>query len=290
MIKSNRLFIHALVLMISIIPTSIVAKPYVIGQLMGQLGNQLFIIAATTSLALDHNATPVFPDLASPPNPEFNIPHNYKKMLYHLSTHKPSVKKKYTYREKHFHYQPIPYKKNIKLSGYFQSEKYFINHKQEIIDLFSPHPEIQNYLKSKYQDIIDHPNTVSIHMRSYLKEDPNGNIHITYGITYFQQAMSLFPDDTLFVVFSNNMNMCQEMFSNVPRQIRFIEGEDYIDDFYLMSMCKHNIISNSSFSWWAAYLNKNPNKIVIAPFPWFGPGSPNNTKDLIPDEWHIINN
>lgn len=290
MTKLIKVLRFLLVLPLAIAPSLLEAKSYVIGKLIGQLGNQMFIIAATTSLALDNGAIPVFPDLTNPSQPDFNIPHNYQKFFGHLNTKNPSLKKKRLYSEPHFHYRPIPYKKNITLSGYFQSEKYFIKNKQKIIDLFSPSPQIISYLEGKYQDIIDQPNTVSIHMRSYLKEDPGGGYHITYGISYFQKAMSLFPEDTLFVVFSNDMDKCKKEFVNIPRNLRFIEGEDYIDDFFLMSMCKHNIISNSSFSWWAAYLNRNPEKMIVAPLPWFGPNAKLNTKDLIPDGWHIIHN
>jgi Glycosyl transferase family 11 len=275
------------------LPTTIFAKAYVIGDLQGQLGNQMFIIAATTSLAIDNNATPVFPDFGNSLNPEWNLSHNYKKVFYHLNIINPKVKKKRRYKEPYFHYMKIPYKRNIVLSGYFQSEKYFVHNKQQIIDLFTPHPEIVSYLQSKYSDIIDHPHTVSLHMRLYNREGPEAEVHPNYGAIYFAAAMNEFPKNFLFVVFSNNMKLCKqeiEKMENPPKNIRFIEGEDYIEDFYLMSFCKHNIICNSTFSWWAAYLNQNPQKKIVVPFPWFNPQTGLNIKDLIPEEWTIIQN
>lgn len=272
-------------------PAAVFAKAYVVGSLMGQLGNQMFIIAAATSLAWDHGAIPVFPAFANPPNPEWNLAHNYEKAFYHLNALNPKLKKKRVYEEPYFHYSSIPYEPNSILVGYFQSEKYFVRHKQKIVNLFSPRPEIMNYLNSKYRDIIDHPYTVSIHFRSYQKEIAADGLYPTYGAEYVAAAMKQFSGEPLFVVFSNNSEYSREEMAKIdppPKNIRFIGGEDYIDEFYLMSLCKHNIICNSTFSWWAAYLNRNPDKKVIVPFPWFTPRANCNTKDLIPKEWKII--
>ncbi len=250
-------------------PSLLLAGPFVEGQLMGQFGNQLFIIAAATSLALDHGAEAVFPDLVT--EQKYNIPFNYSTVFYDLNASRPN-KMDAIYREPHFYYDEIPYRPNMKIVGYFQSEKYFVKHKQEILSLFEPKPEIIAYLQSKYCDIINHPYTVSIHLRSYLIEDPGIAVnYITHGAEYVEQAMKLFPENALFVVFSNNMDWCKTTLQNLQGNIQFIEGENYIHDFYLMSLCKHNIITNSSFSWWAAYLNKNTNKIVVVPPRWFNP-------------------
>lgn len=269
-------------------PSCTQAAAYVVGNLMGQFGNQMFIIAAATSLALDHGAAPLFPDLLAPKNPKDNISFNYQKVFYHLNTRKPSNRPKFHYQETSFNYAKIPFVPNMEITGYFQSEKYFINHKNEILKLFAPHPEIVNYLNEKYTDIINHPETVSVHVRSYLKEDPEQKAHITYGVEFFEKAIMLFPETALIVVFSNQIEWCRQNFSHIPRNLRFIEGEEHHYDFYLMSMCKHNIICNSSFSWWAAYLNRNPRKIVIAPPLWFNPSYIASTPDLLPPEWVVL--
>jgi len=257
------------------------SSPFVTADLLGQLGNQLFIIAATVSLALDHGATPIFPDLIE--IKAYNIPLNYKKLFHSLPVLLPQSPRS-IYREPRFSYMPIPYRPNMKLLGYFQSEKYFSNHKLKILELFAPPSDVMAYLSSHYADILEHPMTVSVHVRFY-HEDPTGIAHPFCGKEYYEQAMAAFPDDALFIVFTNQMDACKNLLSDLPKNLRFIEGEDHFCDLYLMSFCKHNIIANSSFSWWGAYLNRNPNKLVVAPKTWFNPGYLTDTKDLLPDEW-----
>lgn len=256
--------------------------PFVEGKLTGQLGNQMFVIAATVSLALDHFATPIFPDYLS--DKSNNIPFYFEKLFYHLNTSPPEVSP-YEYQEPFYSYSPIPYRENISIRGYFQSEQYFRHHKKEILDLFQPHPEITEYLTTKYKDLLAHPNTVSVHYRSYHDDDPNQKIYIQYGKEFYEKALSFFPEDALFVVFSNKIEECKKEFASITRPMLFIEGNHDYQDLYLMSFCKHNIIGNSSFSWWAAYLNQNPNKIILTPPRWYAPSCGLDDKDVVPPEW-----
>jgi len=274
-----------------ILPVGLWAKPFVTAHLMGQFGNQLFIMATAVSLALDHDATFSFPDLTSEQHdPIFKLSLNREKVFYHINASELPQEIEYTYRETSFAYQPIPYQPNMSIFGWFQSEKYFAHNKQAIMDLFAAPVEIKNYLDQKYSDIIQHPKTVAIHMRSYLVEKvpEQQKAYITYGRDYVERAMALFPEDSLFVVFSNDMNWCKAELEGIPRNIRFIENEPHYHDFYLMSFCKDQIISNSSFSWWAAYLNRHPNKRVIATPGWFSDSYFRDTKDLIPADWTIL--
>ena len=245
------------------------SKPFIVGKLKGQLGNQLFQVATVVSLALDNNARPIFPDFLLPSDPVFKLPLYYQNVFYRLDASNPPKSIEYAYfDESNFIYHPIPYRPNMSVEGWFQSEKFFLAHKTEVLELFEPNDEILTYLHNHYGDIIDHPKTVSIHYRSYKKEDPNHKVYLNQTMEYYNTAMELFPDDDyLFVVFSNDMEWCKKNFGSLSRQIIFIEGQilgkaDYLD-LYLMSMCKNNIICNSSFSWWGAYLNKYSDKIVV---------------------------
>jgi hypothetical protein len=111
--------------------------------------------------------------------------------------------------------------------------------------------------------------------------------HPICDIQYYQNAIDNFDNDVIFLVFSDDINYAKKTFTE--NKYTIIENEkDYID-LYLMTMCKSNIIANSSFSWWGAWLNNNTNKKVIAPKKWFGESlKENNIKDLIPENWICI--
>jgi hypothetical protein len=264
--------------------------PFVIAELYGQLGNQMFQIATAVSLAMDNNAQPLFPDLLV--KTKYDIPENYKKVFSYFNTTPETFQRKFEvtldYYEPSFRYHPIPYQSGIQIHGYFQSWKYFDHHKHFIQKLFAPPVSTFSYLKKKYRDIITDNKTVSIHIRTYSKDDPT---HLTYpfnGTEFVKEAMTLFPEDSHYIVFSDDIEWCRVNLTPLAPHIRFIEGESYLNDFYLQSLCKHHIISNSSFSWWAAYLNKNENKKVVVPGQWFQPSTGLSIEDLIPTDWVIL--
>lgn len=257
---------------------------YVVGELMGQLGNQMFQVAATTSLALDHGAVALFPGFLTEKN--WNTPLNYERLFSHLNVSSPPSPPDFHYLEPQFSYSPIPYHPHMAIRGWFQSDKYFRHHQKEIIELFSPPPAVMDYLNRRYPDLINHPSSVAIHYRSYDQEDPSHEVYAAMDLNYYKEAMALFPEESLFVVFSNDQEWCKRQFAEINRSFYFVEREwpDY-HDFYLMSLCKHNIICNSTFSWWAAYLNRHPEKLVVAPSRWFQPGYGADDRDLIPESW-----
>ena len=100
----------------------------------------------------------------------------------------------------------------------------------------------------------------------------------------FAIGIDMLKDETdLFVVFSDDIKWCKEHIK--PSNVIYIENEkDYIE-LYLMSICNNNIVSNSSFSWWGAWLNKNEDKKVIGPLKWFGTAITHNTDDVLPNNW-----
>jgi len=257
---------------------------FIEGQLTGQLGNQMFVIATTVSYALDHHVIPVFPNfILDPQNDNFV---NFKNLFYDLEVKIPKGEKVlYDFYEASGDFAPIPHKKNICIHGYFQSEKYFKHHKKEIVELFLPSFKIASYLEQKYGEILRKNTTVSLHIRSYFDHDPEQKVYIQYGRDYVEKAIALFPEDALFLVFSNKMEYCKKELAGIERNFFFIENEPHYHDLYLMSMCDHNIIANSSFSWWGAYLNQNPEKVVVAPPRWYAPTYPLGEKDLVPEEW-----
>ena len=168
----------------------------------------------------------------------------------------------------------------VYLDGYWQSEKYFQKNKIDILLDFSPSQEEVQELKPLIE-----PNSISIHIRRTDYVSSNG-YHPVQPISYFNFGIDLIGDYNKLYVFSDEIDWCKTNL-NYPRMV-FMEGRTGLEDMRLMSFCDHNIISNSSFSWWAAWLNQNPHKKVIAPKKWFGPQSNLNTSDIIPEEWISI--
>jgi len=156
--------------------------------------------------------------------------------------------------------------------GYWQNEGYFKNNTEVLKAYFRFKPISQNDIINKkiLQQIIL-TNSVSIHIRrgDYLQS----TVHITLSLVYYQDAMRKIKTkikDPRFFVFSDDMEWAKQ--NIISDDVCFIEGnqkdKSHID-MLLMSMCKHNIIANSTFSWWAGWLNNNPQKVIIMPETWF---------------------
>lgn len=265
------------------------ATPFVIGQLDCQLGNNLFQVAATCAVAWDNGAEPHFPDLKR--KTENNLPTNFAKVFFRLNAEMPQEPISRHWRlpfSSNFCYMPIPYQPNIEIAGTFHSEKYFAHHRERLLELFTPLPEVLDYISTEYKEIAEHPLSVGVQIRWFgCANDANFWIYLAqYGYDYFDKAMSLFPPDTLFVVSSNNLEFAKK---NLPskKNMIFLENEPYYVDFFLLSMCKHQIISNSTFGWWAAWLNRNPDKKIVVPKNWIDPIWENETPvcDVWPNEW-----
>lgn len=187
--------------------------------------------------------------------------------------------------QKGFEYSPIPYKENIILKGYFQSEKFF--DKSYVKDLFKVDNITRTYVESKYGHLLSQ-DTISIHVRrgDYVNRPLRQPV---CEMPYFRRAINFFGKNKRFLVVSDDIEWCKRKFKG--ENFYFTQDESPIVDLYIQSLCAHNIISNSSFSWWGAWLNNNESKIVIAPKKWFGVQMKNyNLNDLIPDEWVRINN
>jgi hypothetical protein len=147
--------------------------------------------------------------------------------------------------------------------------------------------------KSK-QEIINEimdTNSVSLHVRrgDYLINPRAKQLLVVCDAEYYLKSVEIMSSKVErphFYIFSDDIKWAKENII-MPFKTTFV-GENgprkSYEDLRLMSLCKHNIIANSSFSWWGAWLNENPNKIVIAPKQWFR-SSEKDTKDLIPESW-----
>jgi hypothetical protein len=281
-------------------------------QLMGGLGNQMFAYAAAKSLSLKRGI-PVKFDFDCPYQ---HIKYEYALGIFHAKAEFPTraelkkVKPKrgierrlylflgknttprlvrelqeFTFRDEFY---AIP--DNSYVTGFWQSEKYFLPIEKEIRKDFQFHfaPDSKN---QRHLDNIDRSNSVAIHIRrgDYVNVAKTQAVHGLCSVDYYQQAMAIIEksvSDPVYFFFSNDIPWVKENIKT-SREHHFIDnntGAASWEDLRLMSRCKHTIIANSSFSWWGGWLNAYQKKIVIAPKQWMS--NPTiDTKDLIPVTW-----
>lgn len=189
---------------------------------------------------------------------------------------------------------------NVYLDGYWQQYRYFIDQQESIAGAFELNDESIRRHASDFVNNLrsDTRTVVAVHVRrgDYLlaqkDEKLKKELPPTMPATYFKEAMRKFTLDTTFLVFSDSpedLAWCVHHLSDFPTF--FAEGNSTLEDFALMRECDHNIISNSTFSWWAAWLNTSPNKRVIAPSVWHNlTRHPNfDVQSFLPPSWEIVN-
>lgn len=234
----------------------------------GRLGNQLFQMATTIALAMEHGESYGFPRW--PYEGRFGI----GGCFYDTVPDGPE------YRETQFAWRPIPYQPNLRLYGYFQSERYFGKFVPIIRRLLTPRITIS---RMPYLGI------ASVHVRrgDYLTKP---EYHTNLTVDYYERAEhKLRPHIGEFIVFSDDPDWCEDNLVKGRRGWRLAEPGDEVQHLAAMLACEAHIIANSSFSWWGAWLNPNKRKKVIAPKDWFGPAyTDHKVHDLIPAAWRLI--
>ena len=276
-------------------------------KLMGGLGNQLFQYACARNLA-DVHKTNLKLDVSSYDNDPNNrkyfmdcfnisasiadknelVPQNniLSKLMFKI--HRPSN----YIKEKYFNYDPSisSLQDGVYLEGYWQSEKYF-KRVESIIKkefLLSEPPNREN---RKLLEKINSCNSVSIHIRrgDYVTNAKTSELFGTCPIEYYQKGVEEIKKSVhnpKYFIFSDDPTWTKmNIVTGYPQHIIDTNRVgDAQEDLRLMSFCKHHIIANSSFSWWAAWLSNNPKKIVIAPKKWFN-NYHKNEQDVVPNRW-----
>ena len=245
--------------------------------LQGGLGNQLFQIACGYAHSLEVE------DSFGLQEGQHHLPlqgsrvEMYKDIFYKDLSFVPNITYSSIFEESTFSYSKLPHKKGLYLVGYFQSERYFKKYREEIIKLFNIRKLQQDY-KDLYPNLQD---SICLHVRrgDYLKSP---DTHTNLSMAYYNKALDSFPKDTPVLVFSDDIEYCKE--NLVGDRFTFVDKNKDFCDLILMSLCKHHIIANSSFSWWGAWLADSKG-LKIAPSEWFGPNGPKDTLDLLPVEW-----
>lgn len=286
----------------------------IIVQLSGGLGNQMFQYAFARNLARIHGATLKMDISGYAPNSErqyalspFNVQENFAtpyeikcftdpkqnaigKWIHSLLHNHPKKTKSYI-RVKSPHFDPkyLKLPDNIYLSGYFQSEKYFIN----IADIIRSEFKIKDEMDSenrKIAEMMQSSQSVSIHIRhgDYVTNPKANQTHGICGLDYYNRCIEQISSKVKsphFFVFSNDINWCRDNLK-MPKDVIYIDynqPNEAHKDLRLMSFCKYHIIANSTFSWWGAWLAAYKDKIVFVPKKWFVKDI--NTEGMIPDNW-----
>ena len=175
--------------------------------------------------------------------------------------------------------------------GFWQTERYVHNADQLRLDLAFKAPLTEPAQKVKR--IIDVVESVALHVRrgDYLKDKKTIDRHGLCSQSYYQSAINLVLAEkptAEFFVFSDDAKWVRAHLQ-LPLQCTYVSANNITaeEDLVLMSGCKHQIIANSTFSWWGAWLNNNSDKIVVCPTPWFDDNSI-STQDLLPTNWHQL--
>ncbi|MEJ0054748.1 MAG: alpha-1,2-fucosyltransferase [Bacteroidota bacterium] len=184
------------------------------------------------------------------------------------------------------------------VTGYFQSQKYFDHIREEIVNDFN----INQSLSSRnlgYLETIKKSESVSLHIRrgDYASNQATQEKHGVLPSSYYMAAIKIVNNKIMnaeYFVFTDDVSWVKENLGAVLNQFTIVEGnssENAWQDLFLMSQCRHAITANSSFSWWGAWLNKNPAKLVIAPEAWCADPQLNaQMGDVVPENWIKIGN
>ena len=244
----------------------------VIPRTYGRMGNFLFQAATAIAYAKKHNLPFTMPSQVTPgKSPKMNPIY-----LGHLinPNYNPDLPVRVVAEKTHA-YHELPFEEswrghNIMLDGYWQTEKYFLHMRQEILDLFGFRWEMR-------------PGVVGVHVRrgDYLRLPKK---HPAVPSSWITSAMEKFPGKQ-FLFFSDDLDWCERVFGK-RKDCQFFRGADEVADLIEMSCCEDNICSASTFSWWGAWLNRNPAKRIYMPKLWFVPGWGGlEVKDIVPEEW-----
>jgi hypothetical protein len=255
---------------------------YITCRLEGRTGNLMFEVANVLNQSIIHQREFVIPRF------EKRLSHLESTLFRKIDKWIDDVDKIEESKEYHglfeFHQVPNPHD-NIPTiySGYYQSEKFFEKVKDEVRDLFSPPSDFFEKVYKEYP-FFKNEIVVGINIRrgDYLKVS---NRHPVVSLDYIQGSFKYLPKHDKVLVMSDDIEWCKENIK-LPN-IVFSDNSKFWDEYgiWLLSLCHHFIISNSTFSWWGAWLSNYKDKVVITPSTWFGPKIEYSSDDICCDDW-----
>ncbi len=170
------------------------------------------------------------------------------------------------------------------IRGYFQSEKY-IRDPSAVKAWFTLTDQVRGPIEAKYRHI-DFDRCCSMHLR-FGDMLQNLRVH-TASRAYYRKAVDAVPGTERMLVFSDDQALARGLLAGMDREFVFMEGNESYADLHLASLCTHNICSVSTLSWWAAWLNQHPDKVVVAPHPRYLIGAPHQNPDIWPAAWKRV--
>jgi hypothetical protein len=272
---------------------------------LGRLGNQMFQFASTLGVAEKRKSNALFPVSNcytvrnnGPIDPKtrmmtqvkcdlmdcFDIPSEYFVPL-------EKINPKGMYQESNMKFDPAVFDlpEDCDLFGYFQTEKYFSHMRGKLLDIFKFRWEFEkiatDYWIREVVPFSGESEIVSIHVRrgDYTLYPDH---HPTCSKEYYDLAISSFGENSKFLVFSDDIEWCKNNFSG--ERFHFADTGSPYSDLKLMTMCRHHVNANSSFSWWGSWLNTKDGKRVVCPSRWFGPAIPKDVSDIYCENWEVI--
>jgi hypothetical protein len=249
--------------------------------LMGGLGNQMFQIAHTYSQGLRKSIIVKFRPSAYTPM-QANQPTKYTNNIFRninfetFTSKLVSISSEWKFKE----INP-PIDQVIEFFGYFQSNKNFYGFDNQIRELFEPTDDFIVKIKNLYPEILSQKN-VSLHIRrgDYLTIS---DILPTISKSYIESCLNKIREYDNIFVFSDDKDWIKKNINY--EKIIFVEGLEDYEELWTISLCHTNIMSNSSFSWWGSFLNKNENKKIYCPSIWFGPKGEKDYQDIYINDW-----
>lgn len=240
-------------------------KDFIMPSLAGRLGNNLFMIAHAYARALDQNRQLIVPAKQVGHMDDF-VDNVFRKLDLYID-----------------HPNEVKNEEATVYGGYFQSESHFEKYSEAVKSLFSPTKEFIDRIRTEIPVIFNTEVTViNVRRGDYLHYP---TYHPVVSPEYIHKALTLVPSNQ-YIVASDDIPWCKEHL-NISNAI-YLEGWKIHEQLWIMAMCHHFIISNSSFSWWAAYLSRHSEKIVIAPETWFGPEGPATWEDMYCKDWKVL--
>jgi hypothetical protein len=265
----------------------------IIVRLIGGLGNQFFQYALGRHLAERHKTT-LKVDIS--PFEEYKL-HKYSLWAFNIQENFASaedIKAVTSKKERHFHFDSdvLELCDNVYLQGYWQSEQYF----KDIPELICQEFSVKTTLAGRDKELarlIGSCEAVCVHIRrgDYVPKTYSDQIFDACELGYYLESIKTILSqvrDPHFFIFSDDPEWARDnlKLSYPTILVDHNNASKNYEDLRLMGLCKHNIIANSSFSWWGAWLNPNPHKKVCAPKMWFNNNVRNlDSKDIIPSSW-----